>query len=79
MSIVGIILHPRQRWLLGIVVFYVSIDVVFYVVVLIFGLRALGSEISPYRSVMQNAILLSTLYCYLRGDLSRLVLTWKSL
>lgn len=78
LSLAGIIIRPKQRWILMVVVFYVLIDFAFYVIVLVFGLRSLGSDISPYRVVMQNAILLAVLYSYLRGDLEDLVRSWKS-
>lgn len=79
LAFMGIVMRPKQRWLLAVVVFYVSLDVVFYVLVLVFHLRSLGSELSPYRVVMQNAILLATLYSYLHGDLAGLVRRWISL
>jgi len=77
MSLIGMYLRPERRWILSVAGLYASLDVVFYILVIVFRLRSIGNELSPYRVVMQNAILLAIMYRYLRGDFKGWIRKWK--
>ena len=69
--------RPDRRWWLTIAGMYALIDVTFYMIILVFGVRSLGNELSPYRAAMQDAIILAVLVWYMRGNFGDWLKQWK--
>jgi len=76
MALVGMYLRPDRFWLLAVAWVYAAVDVVFYVLVLVFGLRGFGNDFSPHRTVIQASIITALLYSYMRGDFKGWIRKW---
>lgn len=73
-SLVGFALRPDKRPSLILWILYGLAGTVFYTVVLVFGFGAWGNEASPIRSLVQDALVASSL---LFPTLSDVVRKWK--
>jgi len=76
-ALAGIYVRPDRRWWLGIAIMYALLDIIFYTIVLVFHLGVWGNTLSPYRSVMQDSIVLAMIFAILRGDLKSWLASWK--
>lgn len=73
-SLIGFYLRPDKRPSLILWILYGLAGTVFYTVVLVFGLGAWGNSSSPIRSLVQDALVASSL---LFPTLSDVVRKWK--